>query len=164
MDTWADDPAKVSRRQAERRILSRRSGKDRRKELAKTPKVFVRDLVSSTASGLHTLPPPTLVRDAVSIMAIHKIGLIVVVSPEKGLVGVLSERDIIRALHDQGATVLETQISEHMTRGIWTCSPDDRVSDIVATMNDHDLRHLPIVKDAAVVGVISATDLLKVRT
>lgn len=164
IDTWSEDPEKVSRRSAERRTLSRRSGKDRRKELAKTPKVFVKDLVSTTASGLHTLPPQTLVRDAVSIMAIHKTGLIVVTSPEKGLLGVLSERDVIRALHDQGAPVLESQISAHMTRGIWTCSPEDRITDIISTMNDHQLRHLPIVKETVLVGVISATDLLRVQT
>ncbi len=76
--------------------------------------------------------------------------------------GVLSERDIIRALHEQGAGVLEKPISVFMTRGIWTCSPDDRITDIISTMNDNKMRHMPVVKEGVVVGVVSVTDLLRV--
>ena len=160
-DTWADDPEKQSRRSAERRVLSRRSGKDRRKEIASKPKTFVHELVTTSGAGVQTLPPQTPLRDAIAILAIHKIGLIVVTSTEKGLVGVLSERDIIQAFHDLGAAALESQVSVHMTRGIWTCSPNDRLTKIMSTMNEHKMRHMPVVKDGALLGVISASDLLK---
>lgn len=161
IDTWADDPEKQSRRASERRTAARRSGKDRRKEIASQPKTFVHELVTTSGAGVQTLPPETKLRDAIAILTIHKIGLIVVTSGEKGLVGVLSERDIIGAFHDLGAGALDSQISEHMTRGIWTCSPDDRLTKIVSTMNDNKMRHMPVVKEGKVLGVISASDLLK---
>lgn len=160
-DTWADDPNKQSRRSEERRSSSRRSGKDRRKELAAQPKTFVHELVSTSGAGVQTLPPETELRDAIAILAIHKIGLIVVNSGDKGLMGVLSERDIIKAFHDLGAPALDSPISAHMTRGIWTCSPNDRLTKIISTMNDNKMRHMPVVKDGVLLGVISASDLLK---
>ncbi len=159
-DTWADDPDKISRRAADRRSQSRRSGKDRRKELAMAAKIYIHELVNTTRAGIQTLPPETQLRDAVSILAIHKIGLIVVATPEKGLVGVLSERDIIRALHDQGSAALENHIADHMTRGVWTCSPNDRIAKVIESMNQNKMRHMPIVRDGELVGVISAQDLL----
>jgi len=162
IDTWADDPEKQDRRSEERRMGGRRSGKDRRKEQAAVPKFFVHELVNTSGSAVQSLPPTTSLRNAISILAIHKIGLIVVSTAEKGLLGVLSERDIIGAFYDKGAAALESQISAHMTRGVWTCSPDDRLSKVISTMTDNNMRHMPVVKDGLVVGIVSASDLLKV--
>lgn len=160
-DTWANDPDKINRRVADRRVGNRRSGRDRRKEQAAVPKTFVHELVSTSGVGVQSLPPTALLRDAVSILAIHKIGLIVVVSQEKGLVGVLSERDVISALHEQGAAALDLDLSGFMTRGIWTCSPGDHLSKIKSTMTQNKMRHMPVVEGDNVLGVISASDLLK---
>ena len=160
-DTWADDPTKETRRISQRRTASRRSGRDRRKEEAAKPKTFVSELVNTTGAGLQTLLPDAQLRDCVSIMAIHKIGLVVIASSDKGMLGVLSERDIVRAFHEEGAAALETKVSGIMTRGVWTCAPEDLLVNIAQVMTENKMRHLPVVKDGKVVGIISAPDLLK---
>jgi len=161
VDTWADDPSKDCRRVAERRQLIRRSGRDRRQDEAAKPKTYVHELVNTSGKSIQTLAPDSILRDAVSLLAIHKIGLLVISTPEKGLIGVLSERDIVRALHDQGAEALEKQVANYMTRGVWTCGPDDYILNVMKTMNDNKMRHMPVVDGGNVVGVISTTDIMR---
>ncbi len=144
--------------------MTRRSGRDRRREEAAKPKTFVHELVNTSGKSIQTLAPDSILRDAISLLAIHKIGLLVISTPEKGLLGVLSERDIVRALHDQGVPALEQQVSSFMARGVWTCAPGDRITSVITTMNDNKMRHMPVVERGDVVGVISTTDLIRCIT
>ena len=82
-------------------------------------------------------------------------------SPEKEMLGVLTVRDIVLALHEEGQADPETKISKVMTRGVWACTPKDRLANITQVMTENKMCHLPVAKDGKVVGIISATDFLK---
>ena len=75
--------------------------------------------------------------------------------------GVLTERDIVLALHEEDQAVPETKISEVMTRGVWTCTPEDRLANITQVMTKNKICHLPVAKDGKVVDIISASNFLK---
>jgi signal-transduction protein with cAMP-binding, CBS, and nucleotidyltransferase domain len=94
-------------------------------------------------------------------LAIYKIGLVVFASPEKEMLGVLTVRDIVLALHEEGQADPETKISKVMTRGVWACTPEDRLANITQVMTENKMCHLPVAKDGKVVGIISASDFLK---
>jgi CBS domain-containing protein len=94
-------------------------------------------------------------------LGIHKIRLVVIASPDKGMLGVVTERDIVRALHEEGAAVPETKVLEVMMRGVWTCTPEDRLINFAQVMTENKMRHFPVVKYGKVVGIISASDFLK---
>jgi CBS domain-containing protein len=74
-------------------------------------------------------------------LAIYKIGLVVFASPEKEMLGVLTVRDIVLALHEEGQAVPETKISKVMTRGVWACTPEDRLANITQVMTENKMCH-----------------------
>ena len=82
-------------------------------------------------------------------------------SPEKEMLGVLTVRDIVLALHEEGLANPEAKISEVMMRGVWTCTPEDRLINFAQVMTENKMRHFPVVKYGKVVGIISASVFLK---
>ena len=77
--------------------------------------------------------------------------------------GIVSERDILRALADHGAEILDREVSEFMTAGVFTCSPEDRVNDLMAIMTERRIRHLPVTVDGELTGIVTIGDLVKHR-
>ena len=114
-----------------------------------------RDVV--TAQPHHTL------REAADILAKHRIGAIVVSDASGGVLGILSERDIVRAVSTAGADALQESISKHMTSKVITASEDDSVEDSMETMTQSRIRHLPVLRDGRLAGMISIGDVVKRR-
>lgn len=85
----------------------------------------------------------------------------VIASPDKGVLGVLTERYIVRALHEEGAAFTETKVLKVMMCGVWTCIPEDLLVNFAQVMTETKMRHFPVVKYGKVVGIISASDFLK---
>ncbi|KAB2913150.1 MAG: CBS domain-containing protein [Hyphomicrobiaceae bacterium] len=108
-----------------------------------------------------TASPSTTLLDVASKLAAKRIGAIVVVGTSGGVDGIISERDIIRALADHGAECLSKPVSESMTRQVVTCQETDTLDELMAMMTARRFRHLPVVTDDALVGIISIGDVVK---
>ena len=101
------------------------------------------------------------VRAALGVLADKGIGALVVSSDGRRIDGILSERDVARGLHARGAGLLAEPVSSVMTAQVHTCSPNMSVHDLARTMTDHRVRHVPVVEDGALVGIVSIGDVVK---
>ncbi len=107
-----------------------------------------------------TIPPATSVGDAIVQLATHQIGAVVITDDAGSAIGVLSERDVIQALAVSGANVLASPVDGLMTKSIVSCSPSDGLFAAVTRILDHGIRHLLIIDDGALLGVVTIRDLL----
>ena len=103
------------------------------------------------------------VRTDLGLLADKGIGAIVVSSDGRHIDGIMSERDIARGLHTHGAGLLAEPVSSVMTAQVHTCEPQMSVHDLARTMTDHRVRHVPVVEDGALVGIVSIGDIVKAR-
>jgi CBS domain-containing protein len=103
------------------------------------------------------------VRDALALLAEHGIGALVVSSDGKRVEGIVSERDVARGLHSRGAGLLSEPVSSLMTAQVHTCSPHAGVHELAQTMTDHRVRHVPVVEDGVLIGIVSIGDVVKAR-
>jgi CBS domain-containing protein len=108
-----------------------------------------------------TAPPTITVLEAAQRLAARRIGAIVVADARGALVGIISERDIIRALSETGPACLERPVAEIMTRHVVTCRETDTLDELMAMMTARRFRHLPVVTDGDMVGIISIGDVVK---
>ena len=103
------------------------------------------------------------VRAALGVLADKGIGALVVSADGQHVDGIVSERDVARGLHEHGAALLTQPVSSLMTAQVHTCSPHMSVHDLARTMTDHRVRHLPVVEDDVLVGIVSIGDVVKAR-
>lgn len=101
--------------------------------------------------------------DLVAMLAERGIGAVIVIDEAGALIGVISERDIIRALGAFGADALAAPVAAHMTRAVQTASLEDSPLDLLERMTEGRFRHMPVVADGAVLGMLSIGDLVKHR-
>lgn len=99
--------------------------------------------------------------EAAQKLASKKIGAIVIVGPNGAVAGIISERDIIRAVAEHGAAAMSRTISEFMTRNVVSCSEASRLEEMMEMMTKGRFRHLPVIEDNALVGIISIGDVVK---
>ena len=100
---------------------------------------------------------------AANILSETRIGAILVRDDDGFVRGVLSERDIVRGLADMGPRCLETGVAELMTRDVVFCGPEDDIDTIMAIMTNRRIRHLPVMQDNQLLGIISIGDVVKIR-
>ncbi len=105
----------------------------------------------------------TSVEEVLNVLADKRIGAILIVHADDSIAGILSERDIVRALANRGASVLEDTASQHMTRDVKTCSESDAITKVMEVMSTGRFRHIPVVEDGRLCGVISIGDVVKKR-
>ena len=103
------------------------------------------------------------VRAALAMLAEHGIGALVVSSDGRRVEGIVSERDVARGLHERGAGLLGDPVSSVMTAEVHTCHSDANVHALAQTMTDHRVRHVPVVDDGLLVGIVSIGDVVKAR-
>ena len=126
--------------------------------------MLVQQILSAKASSaVLTVTAASKVSDAVKIMSDNKIGTVVVSNDGKGLDGILSERDVVRELGAQGPAVLDSPVSAIMTAKLVTCSETDTAVQILQVMTDRRFRHMPVMKDGKMIGLISIGDVVKGR-
>ena len=123
----------------------------------------VEAILRSKGRSVATIRPDATVAAAVRELKTRGIGALLVSEDGKQVAGILSERDIVHALAEQGAGLLATTVDRLMTRKVITCLPEDTVSDLMGRMTQHRFRHLPVVKDGALLGIVSIGDLVKNR-
>ncbi len=110
-----------------------------------------------------TIEPTASLNDAVRLLTDNRIGAAVILGADRRIVGILSERDVVRALAERGAAVLDEPVSQLMTRKVSTCNEGEMVSAIMEQMTAGKFRHVPVVDQGRLVGIISIGDVVKHR-
>jgi CBS domain-containing protein len=123
----------------------------------------ISDVLRAKAStDVITIEPGASVRDLVGLLARHNVGALIVSTDGSTVAGIVSERDVVRRLNED-VGVLELPVSAIMTTLVASCSPDDDVTSLMKTMTDRRIRHVPVVTDGRLAGVISIGDVVKHR-
>ncbi|MCF2872773.1 CBS domain-containing protein [Octadecabacter sp. G9-8] len=121
-------------------------------------------LKSKALDGVLTLTSDASVSDAAAIMSDKRIGTIVISDDDgKTAAGILSERDIVRELGRNGAACMGKSVADMMTRKLVTCGPSDTSDAVLAKMTEGRFRHMPVIEDGMLVGLISIGDAVKAR-
>ncbi len=112
--------------------------------------------------GLATTTREATVAELLALLAQHNVGALPVVDGTQ-LVGIVSERDVVRHLHERGRDLLDATVADLMTSDVVTCSPRDRAADLARVMTERRIRHLPVCDDRGLCGIVSIGDLVKAR-
>jgi CBS domain-containing protein len=123
----------------------------------------VRSILDTKGHQVESIQPGAKLSAAVKVLGEKRIGAVLVLNVAGNIEGILSERDIVRVLSERGAAVLDEPVSNVMTRKVVSCRQSDTVSGIMEMMTLGKFRHLPVVEDAKVVGLISIGDIVKWR-
>jgi CBS domain-containing protein len=123
----------------------------------------VETILRNKGSWVATIRPDATVGTAVEMLNRERIGALIVSEDGDSVDGVLSERDIVIALGDYGADLLSRPVNEIMTRKVVACDPADTVQELMAEMTNRRFRHLPVLKDGRLCGIVSIGDLVKNR-
>jgi CBS domain-containing protein len=122
----------------------------------------VRSILDAKGHQITSVAPDVKLTDAIRVLAERRIGAVLVMDQSR-MEGILSERDIVRVLGERGARVLDEPVSAVMTRKVVSCRESDTVAGIMEMMTLGKFRHLPVVEDGKVVGLISIGDIVKRR-
>ena len=120
-------------------------------------------ILKTKGSEVATTKPGTTLVEVARELATRKIGALVVSADGSTVDGRVSERDIVRSVADAGAAALDKQVSSCMTRDVFTCKLNDSVQELMSTMSQKRIRHLPVTKDGKLCGMISIGDVVKYR-
>ncbi len=124
----------------------------------------VKAILSRKGNDIITIEPTVTLSAAVNILAEHRIGaLVVVAGADEQVAGILSERDIVRALAQRGPGALQEAVGQVMTRRVVTCTESDTVAALMERMTQGKFRHLPVVERGKLVGLVSIGDVVKHR-
>jgi CBS domain-containing protein len=107
--------------------------------------------------------PDEKLKNVADTLAKKRIGAIVIIDREGGIAGIVSERDVVRAIATMGAAALDKPASQFMTTNVMTCGPRDSEAELMGLMTEHRIRHLPVVDDGKLDGMISIGDVVKFR-
>jgi CBS domain-containing protein len=125
--------------------------------------MLIQRILSAKGGEVLTVPAATTVADAVAQLAEHRIGALVVSDDGETVAGILSERDVVRALATQRNKVLGRSVADLMTVEVFTCGPDATAEELMALMTEQRIRHVPIVADGKLAGIVSIGDVVKHR-
>lgn len=121
------------------------------------------EILDRKGHQVHTASPQETVMDAVRKLVTHNIGALAVVDDRGKLVGIISERDVLRMLPREAGDLSAIRVSQHMTTQIVTAAPGDEVESCLNTMTKHHIRHLPVCVNGALAGMVSIGDLVASR-
>ena len=122
----------------------------------------IADILRTKGAAVATVTETTTVTGLLAELVIHNIGAMVVVGPD-GVVGIVSERDVVRKLHDHGPELLRSSVSDIMSKILVTCTPEDQIDDLSALMTNNRVRHVPVMQGDRLVGIVSIGDVVKHR-
>ncbi len=109
-----------------------------------------------------TISPEASVRELVTLLAEHNVGALIVSVDGETVDGIVSERDVVRRLHDR-SDVLDALVSEIMTTTVRTCEGSEALTELMQVMTEHRIRHVPVLTDGKLTGIISIGDVVKNR-
>ena len=110
-----------------------------------------------------SVEPGTALSSVVALLAERRIGAVLILGVDRRIIGIVSERDIVRALAEHGAAALDNPVSRFMTRRVSTCTEGETIASVMEQMTEGKFRHVPVVDQGRVVGIISIGDVVKHR-
>jgi CBS domain-containing protein len=125
--------------------------------------MFVSDILLQKGGLVFTVTPGTSVAQLSQQLSTRRIGSVLVLDGEGAVAGIVSERDLVRALASHGAKAMELEARQVMTRDVVTCDPDDSIDQVMQTMTRGRFRHLPVVRHGELLGLVSIGDVVKAR-
>jgi len=125
--------------------------------------VIVSAILKGKGSAVITAEPTENLLAISNLIAKHRIGAVIISEPGGTLLGILSERDIVNAVAASGARALDKPASEVMTRNLLTCEPGNSVDELMTIMTRSRVRHLPVVEQGRLVGIVSIGDVVKCK-
>ena len=123
--------------------------------------MIVKNILAEKRGNVVTIHPTANLATAVKLLAEHRIGAVVILGADSRVVGILSERDIVRSLAERGPTALEEPVGQVMTRDVKTCSEEDSIVDLMGHMTTGKFRHMPVVQQGKLIGIVSIGDVVK---
>ena len=123
----------------------------------------VSTILAAKGRDIVTIEPGVSLADAAKLLAEKRIGAALILGADRRLVGIISERDIVQALAAHGAAALDEPVSRTMTRKVETCNESETIGNIMERMTDGKFRHMPIVDQGRLVGIVSIGDVVKHR-
>ena len=123
--------------------------------------MFVSQILEEKGHTVHKISQNATIMDVCLKLAEQKIGAVVIVDSENKVTGILSERDIVRSISSNGTSALEKNAEELMTREVVSCTQHETIDEVMGKMSEGRFRHLPIIEDGNLVGLISIGDVVK---
>jgi CBS domain-containing protein len=118
-------------------------------------------ILDDKGRDVFTTQPHRTLKEVVELLASKGVGAVVVSDASQSVLGILSERDVVRVLGKHGASALEDPVSRHMTPRVITVTRDDTIEHVMQTMTAGRFRHVPVVEDGRLIGIISIGDVVK---
>lgn len=123
----------------------------------------VKAILADKGTNVVTIEPTATLGNAIGILAERRIGALIVTGAGERLVGIITERDIVRMLAKHGAAAFDFPVTEAMTRKVVTCGQSETVSSVMERMTDGKFRHVPVIERDRIAGIVSIGDVVKFR-
>jgi CBS domain-containing protein len=125
--------------------------------------MLVSHILNEKGRDVLAIPPEVTLFEAARVLTLNRIGALVIRDPRGALAGIISERDIVRAIAEEGAAALALTVGERMTKDVATCEENDTIAEIMETMTRCRFRHMPVVESGRIAGIVSIGDVVKIR-
>jgi CBS domain-containing protein len=125
--------------------------------------MIVNRILSLKGRDVATIEPSRSLSEAVAVLAERRIGALLIVDGNRPVAGIISERDIVRAVATLGAKALDEPVSRFMTEKVVTCTSETSINDVMELMTQQKFRHIPVVEGGSLTGIISIGDVVKLR-
>jgi CBS domain-containing protein len=125
--------------------------------------MIVNRILSLKGREVATIEPGRSLSEAARVLAERRIGALLIVDGDRPVTGIISERDIVRAVAMQGAKALEEPVSRFMTEKVVTCTGETSINDVMELMTQQKFRHIPVVESGRLSGIVSIGDVVKLR-
>ena len=125
--------------------------------------MFVSDILSQKGGQVFTVTPGTSVAQVSQQLSTRRVGSVLVLDEQGAVIGIVSERDLVRALASHGAKAMELEARDVMTREVVSCDPDDSIDQVMEVMTRGRFRHVPVVRHGELLGLVSIGDVVKAR-
>lgn len=125
--------------------------------------MLVSHILREKGRDVLAIPPEATLFEAARVLTLNRIGALVVYDAEGALSGIISERDIVRAVAEDGASALALTVGQRMTKDVATCEENDTIAEIMETMTRCRFRHMPVIEAGRVAGIVSIGDVVKIR-
>ncbi|MBB3808452.1 CBS domain-containing protein [Pseudochelatococcus contaminans] len=120
-------------------------------------------ILASKGRSVITISPQRSLHEAVDVLSTRGVGALVVTGVDGAVLGILSERDVVRVLGSDGVRALDNTVSRIMTSRVKTCTPYDTIDELMAMMTEGRFRHVPVIADGKLAGIVSIGDVVKWR-
>lgn len=125
--------------------------------------MLVSAMLHNKGGSVGTIRPDTVVSHLCERLAELRVGAMVVSEDGSRILGIVSERDVVRAVAKGGSAALDRRVADIMTSDVVTCGPDDRIGDLMIMMTENRVRHLPVTRNGNMIGIVSIGDVVKYR-